>query len=149
MKNLDIEQKKITAKQLSEILDNGNCKTCKARSFCKEKYPYGTSAEDDCKDIIRKWLNQNIETHISMIQFSLSEALTNSDNEIISEDEAINYIIIYDDRKYSNKEIKNIIDSNRYNIADYLAVNRSDILVMRERDYNILKTLLKPFFNLA
>jgi len=58
MTNADYIRSKTTDSQLAEMLDKGNCRTCKARKLCKGKYPDGVWADFDCKRLIKKWLNE-------------------------------------------------------------------------------------------
>lgn len=62
MTNIDYIRSKITDSQLAEMLDKGNCETCKARKLCEEKYPDGVLVGFDCKRLIKKWLKMERES---------------------------------------------------------------------------------------
>lgn len=58
MTNADYIRSKLTDNQPAERLDTDNCRKCKARKICKEKYPDGVWKDFDCKRLIKKWLKQ-------------------------------------------------------------------------------------------
>lgn len=56
MTNADVIKSKLTVADLAKMIETENCRRCKARKLCDEKYPGGVWASFDCKRLLRQWL---------------------------------------------------------------------------------------------
>lgn len=61
MTNADVIKEKMTISDLTKWLETDNCRKCKARKICKEKYPDGVWASFDCKRLLSEWLKKDVE----------------------------------------------------------------------------------------
>lgn len=62
MTNADVIKQKLTVADLARMIETENCRRCKARKLCDEKYPIGVSADFDCSKLLRQWLRMEAKT---------------------------------------------------------------------------------------